>query len=239
MRAWMVPVMLCSAGLLLATVGGCSDASSASPAGSKPAATANTTTASPAGSAGKACGCGEQPAPPPGGCVIPVDPSQCGQHEPEHDHQAACGDEPSAEGASDVVQERTDPTGRKVQHVGGELGDAELVTIEDVLTTPDKFAGKVVRLEGNVTAMCTGSRAWFALVGQDQSGTALRAITAPAFLVPAGSIGKQVRVEGKVEVTELSAKMAKHLADGHKLPPAKGEAEQRQVVLRATVAQFY
>lgn len=237
MRAWFVPVTLWSAGLLLATASGCSDASNATPAGSKPAATSRAVAAAPTGSAGRVCGCGEQPGPPPGGCVIPADPSQCGEHEPAQ--KASCDEEPSVEGASDVVQERTDPTGRKVQHVGGELTDAELVTVEDVVSSPEKLAGKTIRLEGNVSAMCGGRRAWFALVGQDQSGTSLRAITAPAFLVPAGSIGKQARVEGKVEVTELSAKTAKHLAEEHKLPAAKGEADRQQVVLRATVAEFW
>jgi len=172
---------------------------------------------------------------------------QCGEHlkglggpDGEHEGATPCSELNDTAGAADSVQERKDPLGRTVAHVGGELAGGQLAIVADVLATPDKYAGKLLQLEGNVSAMCEGRRAWFAIVGNDQTGASLRVLTAPVFLVPAGSVGKQVRVEGKLETTELSPETANHLEKDHKLPtPHASNGPVTQTVLRATVAEFY
>jgi hypothetical protein len=182
-------------------------------------------------------------------------PAQTGQAAPsasqgqaKHDHEkssgncGACDDEKGGTAApADTVTTATDPdTGKPMQLIGAKLAGAELVKVADLTARPEEFAGKTVRVEGDVSAMCHHRRAWFAVQDEgDRSGGFVRVMTTPKFLVPAGSIGKKARVEGTVEVVEVPAKRAKYFAKGHKM----GDAEKisgpvKRPVIRATGAQL-
>jgi hypothetical protein len=102
-----------------------------------------------------------------------------------------------------AVTTRDPATGATVTTVGAKLGAAAPVKVGDLLARPREFAGKQVRVEGNVSAMCQHRRAWFAVASEDRSGNAVRVFAAPSFLVPPGSIGKKARTEGTVEVAEV------------------------------------
>jgi len=147
-----------------------------------------------------------------------------------------CGSEPAQDVAVGVG---TDPaTGRAMQVVGAKLAGASPVTVRELLSNPDAFAGKRVHLEGDVTAMCHHKRAWFAIQDPgDRSGQFVRILAAPAFLVPPQSIGKKARAEGTVEIIELPAATQQHLAREHDLGPTSAEPQKR-VVLRATGAEI-
>lgn len=154
-----------------------------------------------------------------------------------------CGGEAPADMAAADRQVRTvDPvSGAAVTAVGAKLLAVPVVKVVDVLARPEEWAGKTIRLEGNVTAMCTHRRAWFALQSEDKSGAYVRVLTAPSFLVPEGSLGKKARTEGVLEVTEVSAETAAHYAQEHQLAPpgaAAPEAPQRTIVLKAAGAEF-
>jgi len=106
------------------------------------------------------------------------------------------------------------------------------------LAEPEIFAGKTVRLEGDISAMCHHKRRWFAVQDPgDRSGQYVRVLAAPAFLVPPHAIGKKARTEGTVEVIEVPAQTRQHLASEHDLEPARNEP-QKQVVLRASGAEI-
>lgn len=150
---------------------------------------------------------------------------------------SACG----AEGvslASDRVEQGVDPaTGRELQRVGASLRGAIPVAVPDLLARPETHVGETIRIEGDVAAMCHHRRAWFALQqAGDRRGRTVRVVGAPAFLVPAGSVGRRARAEGTVELIDVPAPARAHLATEHGLeeppPPA------RVVVLRATGAEF-
>jgi hypothetical protein len=139
----------------------------------------------------------------------------------------------------DKVVTRTNDKGLTITHAGAELSDGAPVSVAELLRSPDAFAGKKVRVKGNVSAMCTHRRGWFAVVSDDQSGTFVRVITTPSFLVPAGSIGNTAEAEGMVEVIEVAAEHAKHIAGEHKLgDPEAITGNVKQVVLRASGADF-
>jgi len=139
----------------------------------------------------------------------------------------------------DEVIERTDEQGRKVLHAGKEFSKAPLVSVAELLSKPDDYMGKVVQVEGDVSAMCTHKRGWMAVVADDKSGKNLRILTAPTFLVPAESIGKTARAEGKIDVIEVPAEMATHLSSEHKLDkPQEKDGKVQQVVMHATGADF-
>jgi hypothetical protein len=154
-----------------------------------------------------------------------------------------CGGEAPADMAAADRQVRTvDPvSGATVTAVGSKLAAVPVVKVADVLARPEEWAGKTIRLEGNVTAMCTHRRAWFALQSEDKSGAYVRVLTAPSFLVPEGSLGKKARTEGVLEVTEVSAETATHYAQEHQLAQpgaAAADAPQRTIVLKAAGAEF-
>ena len=133
---------------------------------------------------------------------------------------------------------RTD--GTPATHVGDAFAGVEKVAVSALLADPVAWQGKTVSLEGDVSAMCGHMRGWFALAAEDKSGRQVRVLTAPTFLVPAGSVGRSATTEGTVEVIEVAADHAKHLAGEHKLgDPAEITANVQQVVLRARGAEFF
>ena len=173
-------------------------------------------------------------------------------HDHGHDHAhkeghgakeapSGCAAESSGKGpASEPVAAGETPLGQAILHGGTDFSDAPEVAVQDLLADPDKWAGKAIKLSGDVSAMCHHRRGWFALVAGDKSGQQIRVLTMPNFKVPAGSIGRSARAEGLVEVIEVPAQHAKHLMKDHKLgdPAAVKGATQKQIVLRATAADF-
>jgi hypothetical protein len=146
-----------------------------------------------------------------------------------------CGSDPAAD---ILVRQTTDPaTGKPIQAVGAKLSGAAPVTVRALLGNPGAFAGKTVRVEGDISAMCHRRR-WFAVQDPgDRSGSFVRVLAAPAFLVPPASNGKKARAEGTVEVIEVPSDTREHLARDHGLGDTQG-APQRSVVLRATGAEI-
>ncbi|OGR13410.1 MAG: hypothetical protein A2341_09245 [Deltaproteobacteria bacterium RIFOXYB12_FULL_58_9] len=131
---------------------------------------------------------------------------------------------------------RTDGQGNVIAHLGNEFNNSEEITVAALLADPDKYQGKAIRIRGNVAAMCMHRRAWFAVVGDDQTGDHVRIFTTPVFLVPHDSIGKTAVAEGIVELLDIPARQGAHIAEEHKL----GEAAMapKQVIIRATGAEF-
>jgi hypothetical protein len=122
---------------------------------------------------------------------------------------------------------------------GAALAGEPVVTVADLLAHPETYAGKAVRLEGNVTAMCTHERAWFAVQDNDRSGHFVRVSTTPAFLVPQDAIGKRARTEGVVEVVDANASQSEHLAKEHQLAAGQdSSASGKSVTVRARGAEF-
>jgi hypothetical protein len=167
---------------------------------------------------------------------------ECG-HAEEKKEEGCSGDHGTEPVANPDERAAKDPaTGAELTAVGAALAGVETVAVKDLLANPDSWAGKSIRLEGNVSAMCTHRRGWFAVVDDgDRSGSVLRVLTAPAFLVPEGSVGRKVRTEGKVEVVEVPAGAARHYAKDHKVgdqAAIEGDAPIKQIVVRADGAEF-
>jgi len=161
------------------------------------------------------------------GCGSAEDPSGCG-----------CGQE--APKGGDPARTRTDPdTGATVTAVGGDLKGAEAVSVSDLVNQPERFAGKTVQVSGDVTAMCTHRRAWFAVREQPSDAHYVRVLTAPSFLVPPHAVGRKARAEGRVDVIEVPERAAQHYARGHRLgDPSEVRGSRKSVVIRATGAEF-
>ena len=130
--------------------------------------------------------------------------------------------------------------GKTIVHAGNVFAGVETVKVSELVAKPDAYAGKTIRLEGDITAMCHHKRAWFAMAAEDRSGRNVRVVTVPTFLVPPKSIGKRAVIEGKVEVVEVPEARAKHLAEEHKLrEPGAITGPLKEPLVRATGADFF
>ena len=159
---------------------------------------------------------------------------------PVHGGADCPGAELTREPSVDSLREHTDPSGKKHWSGGKPLDNASVVSVGDLLASPDKYAGKTVRLQGQVNAFCQHRRAWFSMQDErDRSGVFLRVLAAPAFLVPEHAMGMRVDVEGTVVVRDESEAFARHLAQSHNLgsAPSPGMSPKR-VILQATGATF-
>jgi hypothetical protein len=168
-------------------------------------------------------------------------------------HPAECGSEcgaandPSGHGCGHEAPPRDDPprtrqdplTGATVTAVGGELKGAQAVGVSDLAKDPERFAGKTVQVRGDVTAMCTHRRAWFAVREHPSDAHFVRVVTAPSFLVPPHAVGRKARAEGRVDVIEVPERAARHYARDHQLgDPSEVRGSRKSVVIRATGAEF-
>lgn len=157
---------------------------------------------------------------------------------PADDHKKghSCSDDVATGTASDKATEVKDgKTGAVGQAVGAKLGGtAQVVTVAELAGLPESMAGKTVRVEGNVSAMCGHRRSWFSLQSEDKSGAVVRVVTTPAFLVPEGAIGKRARAEGVVELVDIPLETAQHYAESHGLP-----VQTKAAVVKATGAEFF
>lgn len=167
--------------------------------------------------------------------------AECGAEEGHAAPGCACGGDQQPV-LDPTVRGAVDPgSGRALEAVGEPLKGVPSVRVRELLDRPMHYAGRAVRVEGDVSAMCHHKRRWFAVQDQgERGGRYLRVLAAPAFLVPAGSIGKEVRAEGVVEVVEVPAAALRHQATQHGLGAAGDpSAPQQQVVVRAAGAEFF
>ena len=163
-------------------------------------------------------------------------------------HAAADGDKPVVEsgcgGASGKLQNpepqvRKAPSGAEVVHFGDAFGVEKDIAVADLLANPAAWKGKMVRIRGDISAMCHHKRGWFAIAAGDKSGRSVRVVTQPIFLVPHGAIGKTAVAEGVVDLIEVAPEFAAHLKKGHNVgeTPEPGKPIIH-VLLRARGAEF-
>ena len=100
---------------------------------------------------------------------------------------------------------------------GSELVGEQVVTIAQVMDDPDSFNGKVVRVEGLVTDVCTKRGCWFEMAG-DRPGMKMRFKVRDGDMVfPPSAKGQRAVAEGTVSVRTLSLedtrKFEAHMAE--------------------------
>ena len=86
----------------------------------------------------------------------------------------------------------------------GAAVDVDTVTpIAAIVATPADFAGKVVRIEGEVRGVCTRMGCWMDL--GDEAGNRVRIKVEDGVIVfPADSVGKPATAQGTVTVQEMT-----------------------------------
>ncbi len=85
------------------------------------------------------------------------------------------------------------------------------VTLEDIATAGDRYAGKAVRVETRVAKVCRKKGCFF--IAQQGSNTVRVSFKDYSFFVPTDISGKRVMLVGEVVANELTPEKAKHLAE--------------------------
>lgn len=162
-------------------------------------------------------------------CVaLAGDPAPTATKQPEKTSEADCHHAPTAETAapkSDWKLTRGEP-----------LKGATAVKLADLLAKPQEHNGKTVLLEGQVRKACERKGCWMELAtAKDAKGPGVRVTFKDyGFFVPLDSAGSQARVEGVVQVAELSEDRAKHYESEGATVPRGADGKPREVQMVAT-----
>jgi len=128
--------------------------------------------------------------------------------------------------------------------VGEALSVDAVTPIAELATDPDRYADRVVRVEGEVTGVCQKAGCWMEVA--DGAGHAVRVQVEDGVLVfPAAAEGGTAAVEGKVEVVDMErdayVAWQSHLAEdaGESFDEASvGDGPYRLVRLRGLGAEI-
>ncbi len=115
-----------------------------------------------------------------------------------------------------TAAEPSKPKGEEVILRGEKLtGEAQKVTLQDLVTKADQYDGKTVALEGTARKVCKKKGCWMELsTSNDAKADGIRVtFKGYGFFVPLDASGAAVKMEGVVKVAELNEAHAKHLEE--------------------------
>jgi hypothetical protein len=91
--------------------------------------------------------------------------------------------------------------------VGQPLTLKQPITVGDLMSKPDSFAGKTVQVKGKVTAVCQAMGCWVELVNEDGKHVKIDGHSANMEF-PKDCVGKTAIAEGKFVKTEMTREEA-------------------------------
>jgi hypothetical protein len=98
------------------------------------------------------------------------------------------------------------------------LKEADALTVNELMSDPDKFVNKTVLVKGRVTEVCKAMGCWMALAGTNGKTVRIK-VNDGEIVFPKTAIGKMALAEGVFTKKEMSKEQA--------LAEAKHEAEER------------
>lgn len=119
---------------------------------------------------------------------------------------------------------------------GAPLGQSPSVSLTSVLSRPDDFNQKTVRLEGHVRRACSRKGCWMELSTDDKPTSPSCRVTFKdyGFLVPTDSAGSRAKLEGVVQVTEVKKEAVDHYeSEGATFPNKRADGTALEVRLVA------
>lgn len=140
---------------------------------------------------------------------------------------AACGSAGSPEPASPesgssggeehAALEQDAPEPIRVLEDGSRLFGAEISTegdvtpLAEIVASPERFAGQVVKTEGEIAQVCQAMGCWMELRTDAESPGVRVPMANHAFFLPRDVVGSHATIEGTVRVDPLSAERREHL----------------------------
>jgi len=125
---------------------------------------------------------------------------------------------------------------------GAPISSATDENLADVLGDPERFSGKTLVVSGHVRRACTRMGCWMELAaGTDPKTPACRVtFHGHGFFVPTDSAGAEARVEGRLQIVEVSAAHAAHLEEeGARVADKSDDGSAREVHLVASGVELF
>lgn len=119
---------------------------------------------------------------------------------------------------------------------GAEIGAAKKIALADVLEKPEKFAGKIVAVEGVIIRSCKMEGCWMELAPATKDAKSVRVTFKDhAFFIPLDSAGMQAKAEGVFKIKTLSKAEVAHLVkeDGAKFDNIKKDGTVTEISFEA------
>ena len=110
------------------------------------------------------------------------------------------------------------------------------VSLEKVLTTPDKYAGKTVAVEGVIVRSCKKEGCWMEMAAREGGKSVRVTFGDHAFFIPLNSAGMKVKAQGTFKTKVLSKEHVDHLIndDGAKFDNRNPDGTVTEVSFDAT-----
>ena len=137
--------------------------------------------------------------------------------------------------SSMALQVSAKPTS-EVIHRGAKFSVDAVVSLDKVLSAPNDFADKQVRVSGTVKKVCLTKGCWLVLAGKGQNTRARVTFKDYAFFAPMDSAGWSASVEGLVKAKTLSEAERAHLASDGKVDVK--EIPKAEIRIVASAASF-
>jgi hypothetical protein len=137
-------------------------------------------------------GCLKEPSPTAPPAVAPEAP-----HAHAHAHEGVPNAAPAAPAPAAPAAPPAPPApGTTVQRLGAPITETQTVSLADLRSNPARFAGRTIRTEGVVAAVCQAAGCWMQLA--DEAGRAHIRMHGHAFFVPRNASGRRAAVQATV-----------------------------------------
>ena len=105
---------------------------------------------------------------------------------------------------------------------GKALSASQPVKVSELIASPDKYVGKIVKVEGLVTEVCAKRGCWMNLAGDKEFQTIRIKVDDGVIVFPLSAKGKKAAAEGTFTKIELSKEQTleykKHMAEEANAP---------------------
>ncbi|MET0795227.1 MAG: DUF4920 domain-containing protein [Polyangiaceae bacterium] len=144
---------------------------------------------------------------------------------------AGPGPEPVASAAASA------PPSAASKSFGAPIGPGPVLSLADVLATPERFRDQAITVEGHVRSACTRRGCWMEVAeGSDPQLSGCRVTFKDyGFFVPTDSAGSTAKVQGTLGVNTLPAERVAHLeSEGGQFPHKNADGSVNELRLVAT-----
>ena len=154
----------------------------------------------------------------------------------EHADEAHADNAPHADEADHEAHaeaaEGTEPAGEGPTSYGEPLSETEATPLATIAGDPETFAGKTVKTEGEIAAVCQRMGCWMEMRAEGVDPIRVP-MAGHSFFLPKDVSGRHATVEGQVNVRELSDDEREHLESEGALATAQAlEIAATGVVIR-------
>jgi hypothetical protein len=147
---------------------------------------------------------------------------------------------PAAKASSTAVASAAGPIAPKA--FGAPISAGPVLSLADVLATPERFRDQLITVQGHVRAACTRRGCWMEVAeGADPKLPGCRVTFKDyGFFVPTDSAGSQAKVQGTLGVATLPPERVAHLeSEGGQFPHKNADGSVNELKLVANGVELW